>query len=200
MLSDSNAVLFVYRLILFLQQSSVEWCSSLWMHVIQEVDPNFQRTVRLTAPSAAHLALLYSGCLACLWESLLLLQVVVASKFDNRLKEFAERWEVDRYLSATGYLHPNAKPFFVALPKVILVHRQLLQSSCCTQCLCSCQAVPYWQGVPLSQDRSLTASSEWRHAIQQVDSAVLGHLRNEVAGGFDEEQFGNRIGFSNLKM
>lgn len=46
------------------------------------------------------------------------LQVVVASKFDNRLKEFAERWEVDRYLAATGYLHPNAKPFFVALPKV----------------------------------------------------------------------------------
>ena len=42
----------------------------------------------------------------------------MASKFDNRLKEFAERWEVDRYLSATGYLHPNAKPFFVALPKV----------------------------------------------------------------------------------
>ena len=33
------------RLILFLQQSSVEWCSSLWMHVVQEVDPNFQRTV-----------------------------------------------------------------------------------------------------------------------------------------------------------
>lgn len=54
--------------------------------------------------------------------------------------------------------------------------------------------------MPLSQDRSLTASSEWRHAIQQVDSAVLSHLRNEVAGGFDEEQFGNRIGFSNLKM
>lgn len=47
-----------------------------------------------------------------------MLQVVVASKFDNRLKEFAERWEVDRYLAATGYLHPNAKPFFVALPKV----------------------------------------------------------------------------------
>lgn len=34
-----------HRLILFLQQSSVEWCSSLWMHVIQEVDPHFQRTV-----------------------------------------------------------------------------------------------------------------------------------------------------------
>ena len=46
------------------------------------------------------------------------LQIVVASKFDNRLKEFAERWEVDRYLSASGYLHQNVKPFFVALPKV----------------------------------------------------------------------------------
>ncbi len=47
-----------------------------------------------------------------------LLQVIVASKFDNRLKEFAERWEVDKYLSASGYLAPNVRPFFVALPKV----------------------------------------------------------------------------------
>lgn len=46
-------------------------------------------------------------------------QVVVASKFDNRLKEFAERWEVDRYLSAAGYLSANVKPFFIALPKVL---------------------------------------------------------------------------------
>ena len=49
---------------------------------------------------------------------LLLMQVVVASKFDNRLKEFGERWEVDRYLSAAGYLSANVRPFFVALPKV----------------------------------------------------------------------------------
>ena len=35
-----------HRLILFLQQSSVEWCSSLWMHVIQDVDPHYQRTVK----------------------------------------------------------------------------------------------------------------------------------------------------------
>ena len=58
------------------------------MHIVQEVDPNFQRTV------------------------------VVSSKFDNRLKEFSERWEVDKYLSAAGYLSPNVQPFFVALPKV----------------------------------------------------------------------------------
>lgn len=44
--------------------------------------------------------------------------MVVASKFDNRLKEFGERWEVDRYLSAAGYLSANVRPFFVALPKV----------------------------------------------------------------------------------
>lgn len=44
--------------------------------------------------------------------------MIVASKFDNRLKEFGERWEVDKYLSATGYLPPNVRPFFVALPKV----------------------------------------------------------------------------------
>lgn len=35
------------RLILFLQQSSVEWASSLWMHVVQELDPTYQRTVRV---------------------------------------------------------------------------------------------------------------------------------------------------------
>lgn len=55
----------------------------------------------------------------CCW----LLQVIVASKFDNRLKEFGERWEVDKYLSATGYLPANVKPFFIALPKVGSLHR-----------------------------------------------------------------------------
>lgn len=51
--------------------------------------------------------------------------MIVASKFDNRLKEFAERWEVDKYLSATGYLPANVKPFFVALPKVRFVQSQM---------------------------------------------------------------------------
>ena len=124
-----------------------------------------------------------------------MLQVVVASKFDNRLKEFAERWEVDRYLSATGYLHPNAKPFFVALPKVQYAPSLTQQS-----CKLSGSTVATADDNAFLQDRSLTASSEWRQAIQQVDSAVLSHLRTEVAGGFDEEQFGSRIGFANLKM
>lgn len=75
------------RIVLFLQQSSVEWCSSLWLDAVREIDPTFRRTV------------------------------IVVSKFDNRLKEFSDRWEVDRYLSASGYLGENIRPFFVALPK-----------------------------------------------------------------------------------
>ncbi|KAE9616993.1 putative dynamin GTPase [Lupinus albus] len=76
-----------HRILLFLQQSSVEWCSSLWLDAIREIDPAFRRTV------------------------------IVVSKFDNRLKEFSDRWEVDRYLSTSGYLGDNTRPFFVALPK-----------------------------------------------------------------------------------
>lgn len=33
------------------------------------------------------------------------------------IQEFSDRWEVDRYLSASGYLGDNVHPFFVALPK-----------------------------------------------------------------------------------
>ncbi|XP_050371178.1 dynamin-related protein 5A [Argentina anserina] len=76
-----------HRILLFLQQSSVEWCSSLWLDSIREIDPTFKRTI------------------------------IVVSKFDNRLKEFSDRWEVDRYLSASGYLGENTHPYFVALPK-----------------------------------------------------------------------------------
>lgn len=45
-----------HRILLFLQQSSVEWCSSLWLDAIRDIDPTFRRTV------------------------------IVVSKFDNRLK------------------------------------------------------------------------------------------------------------------
>ena len=51
------------RLIVFLQQSNIEWSSSLWLPVIQEADPHMSRSI------------------------------VVVSKFDNRMKEFEEKWE-----------------------------------------------------------------------------------------------------------
>jgi hypothetical protein len=49
------------------------------------------------------------------------------------------------------------------------------------------------------QERALTSSSDWRRQIQEIDSAVLTHLRESIAGGFDEERFGTRIGFGSLK-
>ena len=67
--------------------------------------------------------------------------MVVASKFDNRLKEFGERWEVDRYLSATGYLHLNVQPFFCALPKV---------------------GLPYAGAAQQCVDRTFPVASVWR--------------------------------------
>lgn len=72
---------------------------------------------------------------------------------------------MDRYLSASGYLDPNAPPFFVALPK----------------------------------ERIVGSSAEWRRQIQDVDVAVLKHLRENIKDGFDEDKYGNRIGFGNLK-
>ncbi|KAL3682881.1 hypothetical protein R1sor_000903 [Riccia sorocarpa] len=124
-----------HRILLFLQQSSVEWCSSLWLDTVRSIDPNLRRTI------------------------------VVVSKFDNRLKEFAEKWEVERYLSAGGYLGDTARPFFVALPK----------------------------------ERATIANDEFRRAIAKVDNEVIRHLRENVAGGYDEDQFGDHIGFANLR-
>lgn len=49
-----------HRILLFLQQSSVEWCSSLWLDAVREIDSSFRRTI------------------------------VVVSKFDNRLKVLLE--------------------------------------------------------------------------------------------------------------
>lgn len=78
----------------------------------------------------------------------------------------AERWELEKYLSAAGYLPSNVKPFFVALPR----------------------------------DKSdLKDSSDWRKAIQATDRKIGLRLRNEIKGGFDEETFGGRIGFCNLR-
>lgn len=84
-----------------------------------------------------------------------------------RSQEFNERWEVDKYFSASGYLPPTVKPFFVALPK--------------------------------DRASGSASSADWRRAIQEVDGGVKQHLRQSITGGFDEERFGARIGFGNLR-
>ncbi len=49
------------------------------------------------------------------------------------------------------------------------------------------------------QERTISKSDEWREQIQAVDRGTLQHLREKIAGGFDEERFGSCIGFGNLK-
>ncbi|KAK9269415.1 hypothetical protein L1049_001188 [Liquidambar formosana] len=78
-----------HRILLFLQQSSVEWCSSLWLDAIREIDPTFRRSV------------------------------IVVSKFDNRLKEFSDRylrWTQKSYVicemvSRVDLMKKNSGPF-----------------------------------------------------------------------------------------
>lgn len=49
------------------------------------------------------------------------------------------------------------------------------------------------------QDRQLQSSAEWRKQMAEVDRSVFTQLRENIKGGFDENQFGSRIGFGNLK-
>ena len=93
------------------------------------------------------------------------------------MQEFSERWEVDKYLSASGYLPPAVRPFFVALPK----------------------QDRGGGGGSGAASSSATTSADWRRAIQEVDAGVRAHLREQVAGGFDEERFGARVGFGQLR-
>ncbi len=53
--------------------------------------------------------------------------------------------------------------------------------------------------VLISQDRAIQSSAEWRRSMAEVDAAIFKHLREGIKGGFDEERFTSRIGFSNLK-
>ncbi|KAJ0797730.1 putative dynamin GTPase [Helianthus annuus] len=53
-----------HRILVFLQQSSVEWCSSLWLDVVRNIDPTLKRTV------------------------------IVVSKFDNRLKDIWKKLQL----------------------------------------------------------------------------------------------------------
>ena len=148
------------RTILFLQQSSVEWCNSMFLSVVQEVDPSLQRTI------------------------------LVTSKFDNRLKEFHERWEVDRYLSATGYLPQGTKPFFVALPKDRTPPPGAAESTKAVA------AAPVSGG---GGGGGGDGAAAFRNAVAGVDREILRQLREDVNGGFDEDAHGSRVGFANLK-
>lgn len=53
--------------------------------------------------------------------------------------------------------------------------------------------------VALPKERNVSSNDEFRRQIMKVDSEIVRHLRENIVGGFDEEQFGNQIGFANLR-
>ena len=81
-----------HRLIVCLEQASVEWANSTSRPLIQRVDPELSRTI------------------------------IVISKLDNRLKELNEEKEANEYFSSLGEYLPGrdeaSKPpvFFISLP------------------------------------------------------------------------------------
>ncbi len=63
----------------------------------------------------------------------------------------------------------------------------------------SCGGAQATRAPAARQERAISGSASWRAQIADVDAATLRHLREQVAGGFDEERFAGRIGFGNLK-
>lgn len=63
-----------HRIIICLEQSTVEWCNTQVRPLVQKVDPNFDRTI------------------------------VVTTKFNNRINQFRNKEEVDGYMSTDGQL------------------------------------------------------------------------------------------------
>lgn len=54
--------------------------------------------------------------------------------------------------------------------------------------------------VALPKDRTMTSNEEFRKQIGAVDSEVRGYLRDNIKGGYDEEKFGEYLGFANLRQ
>lgn len=106
-----------HRILLFLQQSSVEWCSSLWLDAIRDIDPTFRRTIIVVSKfdNRMKVHIFLSSTIAITIVTFSFHNLIVTKK--KRMQEFNDRWEVDRYLSAGGYLGDGIHPFFVALPK-----------------------------------------------------------------------------------
>ncbi|CAI5479439.1 unnamed protein product [Closterium sp. Yama58-4] len=165
-----------HRLIVFLQQSSVEWCSSLWLDMVRRADPQLRRTV------------------------------IVASKFDNRLKVRPGKGHAICGASP-GFVSPGSAggvplaplrgPFFIALPKDTKDRdkdrdRDREKSTAGAGTTGS-------TGRDGGASEGVQESAQLRRQIAEVDAAVLQFLRTEVAGGFDERKYGAQIGFAKLK-
>lgn len=77
-----------HRIIVCLEQSTVEWANTVSRPIVQEIDPTFSRTI------------------------------LINTKFDNRMKEFNTALMANKYLSGEEWAIGTAKkkPFFISLP------------------------------------------------------------------------------------
>lgn len=69
-------------------------------------------------------------------------------------------------------------------------------------CLGSCTASNNLTDRPhcvYMQERNIQTSAEWRQQMLSVDVSIVQSMRDDIKGGFDEERYGPRIGFGNLK-
>jgi hypothetical protein len=67
-----NLIKHKHRLIVCLEQSTVEWCNTQVKPIISEVDPKFERTIFVT------------------------------TKFNNRLNQFKDKFEANKFMEANG--------------------------------------------------------------------------------------------------
>ena len=74
------------RIIVALEQSTVEWCNTQVRPYIKKVDPNFERTI------------------------------FVVTKFNNRNNQFRDGKEANDYLATDGHIQDTSKVFYVSLP------------------------------------------------------------------------------------
>ncbi|KAF0974485.1 hypothetical protein FDP41_006517 [Naegleria fowleri] len=74
------------RIIIALEQSTVEWCNTQVRPLIKQVDPNYERTI------------------------------FVVTKFNNRNNQFRDAKEANDYLATDGHIPDLSKVFYISLP------------------------------------------------------------------------------------
>ncbi|EFC50801.1 dynamin family GTPase [Naegleria gruberi] len=74
------------RIIVALEQSTVEWCNTQVRPIIKKADPNFERTI------------------------------FVITKFNNRNNQFRDGKEANDYISTDGNIQDLSKVFYISLP------------------------------------------------------------------------------------
>lgn len=103
-----------HRLIVCLEQSTVEWANTVSRPIAKQIDPDFSRTSMcefevFEYSSTPFLRSNVSHLPICIYI------VLINTKFDNRVKELRNRDSAEKYLSGEN-LPAGCKPFFISMP------------------------------------------------------------------------------------